>query len=56
MSANIHLLNGKHKDAKKCYRKLLQMDCNAAMKARILNNLAFSSWMHLIDIKKMENQ
>jgi hypothetical protein len=53
MVANVQLLNANHKDAKDFYRQLLKMDCNQELKAKVLNNLAFSSWMHLIDINKM---
>lgn len=56
MVANIQLLNGVHGDAKDYYRQLLKMNCNPELKAQVLNNLAFSSWMHLIDIKKMEDK
>ncbi len=43
-------------DAKNYFRKLLKMGCNPRMEARVLNNLGFSSWMHLLDIKQMRDK
>ena len=56
MTGNIHCLAGGQVDAKTYYRKLLKMGCQPKMEYQILNNLAFSSWMHLIDIKNMPDK
>ena len=32
------------------------MDCKPRVLAKVLNNLAFCSWMHLMEIKDMEDK
>ena len=56
MTGNIHCLAGGQDDAKTYYRKLLKMGCQPKMESQVLNNLAFSSWMHLLDIKGMQDK
>ena len=57
MMGNISLLSGNQEDAKQRYNQMidnLTLDDN--IKAKVLNNLAFSSWVHLLDIKKLKEK
>lgn len=50
MMGNINLLNGNYVKAKEMYRHGLKSAPQPVMEAHILNNLAFASWMHLIEL------
>ena len=52
MLGNIHFLDGDYAKAKKAYRQTLALDLQPHMEADVLNNLAFSSWMHVLDLPK----
>lgn len=50
LMGNIHLLKGEYQLAKNLYRNTLKMTPNLEAEARILNNLAFASWMHHVEM------
>lgn len=50
MIGNIHLLKGEYQLAKNLYRNTLKMAPKPETEAKILNNLAFASWMHSMDM------
>ena len=56
MMGNINLLNGDYVKAKEMYRHGLKSAPQPLMEAHILNNLAFASWMHLIELPKDTDQ
>jgi len=51
---NIHLLKGEYQTAKNLYRNTLTLAPNLEAEGRILNNLAFASWMHSLDMQKAD--
>lgn len=53
MMANIYFLTGNHDEAKKLYRHVLRLAPKPQLESMILNNLAFTSWMHLLDLPKL---
>ena len=53
MMGNIHFLDGDHAKAKQAYRKTLKLNLQPHMEANVLNNLAFASWMHVLDLPKL---
>jgi hypothetical protein len=56
MMGNINLLNGDYVKAKEMYRHGLKSAPQPQMEAHILNNLAFASWMHLIELPKTADE
>lgn len=56
MMGNINLLNGDYVKAKEMYRHGLKSAPQPQMEANILNNLAFASWMHLIELPKTADE
>lgn len=56
MLGNIHFLSGDYNEAKDMYRQTLKMSPRPALEAKVLNNLAFCSWMHLLDLPKLKKQ
>lgn len=54
MMGNISLLSGNQVEAKLRYNQMLDnLQLEDQLKSKVLNNLAFSSWLHLLDIKKL---
>jgi len=51
MLANVHFLKGDHQGAKNLYRNVLKLAPKPVLEAKVLNNLAFTSWMHVLDLK-----
>lgn len=56
MMGNINLLNGDYVKAKEMYRHGLKSAPQPQMEAHILNNLAFASWMHLMELPKTADE
>jgi len=56
MLGNIHFLSGDFVKAKEMYRQTLRLNPKATLEAQVLNNLAFCSWMHLLDLPKLKNK
>ena len=56
MLANIHFLSGDFVKAKTLYRQTLKMSPRADLEARLLNNLAFCSFMHLLELPKLKKE
>lgn len=54
MIGNIHLLKGEYQLAKNLYRNTLKMAPKPETEAMILNNLAFASWMHSVEMQKKD--
>ena len=54
MMANIYFLENDHEKAKKFYRHVLKLAPKPQLEAMLLNNLAFASWMHLLDLPKLK--
>lgn len=54
MMGNIYFLSGDFTTAKKMFRQVLKMSPRAALEAQTLNNLAFCSWMHLLELPKLK--
>ena len=53
MQGNVHFLRGDYRRAKLMYRKVLKMGPKPELEAKLLNNLAFACWMHMLDIPKI---
>ncbi len=51
---NIYFLNDQFSKAKQLYRNCMKLAPKPDMEAQLLNNLAFTSWMHAKQIKKTE--
>ena len=56
MLGNIYFLSGDFTKAKQMFRQVLKMSPRPALEAQILNNLAFCSWMHLLELPKLKKQ
>lgn len=56
MLGNIHFLSGDFDLAKQMFRQVLKMSPRPALEAQVLNNLAFCSWMHLLDLPKLKKE
>ena len=56
MLGNIHFLSGEYDQAKQMFRQVLRMSPKPALEAQVLNNLAFCSWMHLLELPKLKQQ
>jgi len=54
MLGNIHFLMGDFNEAKSMYRQVLKMSPRPALESQVLNNLGFCSWMHLLDLPKLQ--
>jgi tetratricopeptide (TPR) repeat protein len=54
MLANINFLAGDHEKAKNMYRHVLKLAPKPILEAQVLNNLAFTSWMHVLTIPKLD--
>ena len=54
MLANINFLAGDYDRAKKMYRHVLKLAPRPLLEAQVLNNLAFTSWMHMLNIPKLD--
>lgn len=54
MMGNIHFLMGNFDESKAMYRQVLKMSPRPVLEAQVLNNLGFCSWMHLLDLKKLQ--
>jgi hypothetical protein len=52
MMGNINLLKGDFIKAKGMYRHGLKQAPQPLMEAHLLNNLAFTSWMHILEMPK----
>ena len=53
---NIHFLKNDFKQSKDMYRQVLKMSPQPKLEAHILNNLAFASWMHVMEIPKIKRE
>ena len=53
---NIQFLSGNFVKAKTLYRQTLKMSPRPALEAKTLNNLAFCSFMHLLDLPKLQKE
>ena len=53
MLGNIHFLAGDFDKAKSMFRQILKMSPRPVLEAQTLNNLAFCSWMHLLELPKL---
>lgn len=53
MLGNVYFLAGDHDKAKSMFRQTLKMSPRPELEAKVLNNLAFCSWMHLLEIPKL---
>ena len=56
MLGNIHFLSGDFVKAKTLYRQTLKMSPRPALESQTLNNLAFCSFMHLLDLPKLKKE
>ena len=56
MMGNIHFLSHDFDQAKAMYRQTLRMSPKPTLEAQTLNNLAFCSWMHLLDLPKLKTK
>lgn len=56
MIGNIHFLSGEFTKAKTLYRQTLKMSPKPVLEAQTLNNLAFCSFMHLLDLPKLKEK
>ena len=56
MVGNAHFLKGEYAKAKDRYRQVLKMGPNQKLESQILNNMAFTSWMHVLDIPKIKRE
>jgi tetratricopeptide (TPR) repeat protein len=54
MLGNVETLKSDYRKAKDFYRKVLKLGPQPALESQILNNLAFASWMHLIELPKIK--
>lgn len=53
MLANASFLSGNHSRAKTLYRHTLKQAPQPKLESQVLNNLAFCSWMHLLELPKL---
>ena len=56
MLGNIQFLTGDYDKAKDMYRQTLRMSPRPALEAKVLNNLAFCSFIHLLDLPKLKTE
>ena len=56
MLGNICFLEGDYRQAKDFYRNTLKMAPKPQLEADVLNNLAFTSWMHVVDLPKLKKE
>ena len=54
MLGNVSFLEGDYARAKAFYRDALKLGPQPKLEADILNNLAFASWMHVLDLPKLK--
>ena len=54
MLGNIQFLTGDYDKAKDLYRQILRMSPRPALEAKVLHNLAFCSFIHLLDLPKLK--
>ena len=51
---NIYFLNNEYSKAKQLYRNCMKLAPKPEMEAQLLNNLAFTSWIHAKQIKNLD--
>jgi len=56
MLGNIYFLSGDFDKSKSMFRQTLKMSPRPSLESKVLNNLAFCSWMHLLDFPKLEQR